>query len=136
MDNSTIGHVCVCVSVRANEPKLIVSVLWFSCPMSVNGLCCCCCCYAVPKTSTLSGLGEEETGEDNKDGLVKLTKVERRAKLKKQKREAKKQGKELDNEEEVQQAPQAAVLVLSNWSCFLPFLSDVIKVFNLVFSSL
>lgn len=64
----------------------------------------------LPKTSTLSGLGEEETGEDNKDGLVKLTKVERRAKLKKQKREAKKQGKELDNEEEVQQAPQAAVL--------------------------
>lgn len=39
-----------------------------------------------------------------------MTKAERRAKLKKSKREAKKQGKEMDKTEE-EQAPQAAVLV-------------------------
>lgn len=75
---------------------------------------------AVQKTSILCANSEEETGEDEKGdsvdkGIVKLTKVERRAKLKKQKKEAKKQGKELDKAEEVQQTPQAAVLVLSQF---------------------
>lgn len=66
-----------------------------------------------PKTEN-SG-DENEAGEDEKDGggdkgIVKLTKAERRAKLKKSKKEAKKQGKELSKPEEAEQAPQAAVL--------------------------
>ncbi|KAB1216922.1 hypothetical protein CJ030_MR4G016065 [Morella rubra] len=69
----------------------------------------------LEKKSRLSGIGVEETGEDDKDdggatGVVKLTKAERRAKLKKQKKETKKLGKELDKAEELQQTPQAAVL--------------------------
>jgi nucleolar complex protein 3 len=84
-------------------------------------------CDAVPKTSTLSENAEED---DNKDGgsdkgIVKVTKAERRAKLKKQKRESKKQGKELDEAEEVQQTPQAAVLVLSCAFFFLMLLSKL-----------
>lgn len=71
----------------------------------------------VTKTSKPSetNLGEEgETGEDDEEGtvdksVIKLTKVERRAKLKKIKKEAKKQGKELAKTE-VEQTPQAAVL--------------------------
>lgn len=71
----------------------------------------------VPKASKLSenNLSEEgEAGGDDKQaaGVIKLTKVERRAKLKKNKKEAKKQGKELITTE-VEQTPQAAVLVLS-----------------------
>ena len=45
--------------------------------------------------------------------MVKLTKSEKRAKLKKMKKEAKKQGKEMAKTE-VEDTPQAAVLVLSN----------------------
>ena len=65
-----------------------------------------------------NGPSEEETGGDDKDGnadtgLVKLTKADRRAKLKKMKKEAKKEGKEEAKTEE-QQTPQAAVLVLTN----------------------
>lgn len=71
----------------------------------------------VTKTSKPSetNLCEEgETGEDDEEGtvdksIIKLTKVERRAKLKKIKKEAKKQGKELAKTE-VEQTPQAAVL--------------------------
>ncbi|MGN6615094.1 MAG: hypothetical protein ACTHKC_08630 [Candidatus Nitrosocosmicus sp.] len=44
---------------------------------------------------------------------MKLTKSEKRAKLKKMKKEAKKQGKEMAKTE-VEDTPQAAVLVLSN----------------------
>ncbi|TQE08763.1 hypothetical protein C1H46_005611 [Malus baccata] len=51
---------------------------------------------------------EEETGGAADKGIVKLTKAERRAKLKKSKKEAKKQGK--DAEPEVEQTPQEAVL--------------------------
>ncbi|CAL0328831.1 unnamed protein product [Lupinus luteus] len=63
------------------------------------------------KTESENGPGEEEAEEDgNADkGLVKLTKSERRAKLKKMKREEKKQGKEVAKAE-VQENPQAAVL--------------------------
>ncbi|KAL0009173.1 hypothetical protein SO802_010675 [Lithocarpus litseifolius] len=64
------------------------------------------------KTSTLSEdseLGDEEAGSTDKD-LVRLTKPERRANLKKQRKEAKKLGRELEKVEEVQQTPQAAVL--------------------------
>ncbi|CAB4277037.1 unnamed protein product [Prunus armeniaca] len=50
---------------------------------------------------------EEASGAADKS-IVKLTKAERRAKLKKSKKEAKKQGKEA--EPEVQQTPQEAVL--------------------------
>ncbi|KAE8009055.1 hypothetical protein FH972_005512 [Carpinus fangiana] len=66
----------------------------------------------LPKTSTLSENVEEDDDKDGgaDKGIVKVTKAERRAKLKKQKRESKKQGKELDEAEEVQQTPQAAVL--------------------------
>ncbi|XP_028788879.1 nucleolar complex protein 3 homolog [Neltuma alba] len=61
-----------------------------------------------------NGSAEVEIGGDNDDGnadkgLVKLSKAERRAKLKKIKKDAKKQGKEVANAE-VQPAPQAAVL--------------------------
>lgn len=45
--------------------------------------------------------------------MVKLTKSGKRAKLKKMKKEAKKQGKEMAKTE-VEDTPQAAVLVLSN----------------------
>ncbi|XP_019413663.1 PREDICTED: nucleolar complex protein 3 homolog isoform X2 [Lupinus angustifolius] len=63
------------------------------------------------KTEPENGPGEEEAEEDgNADkGLMKLTKSERRAKLKKMKREEKKQGKEVAKAE-VQETPQAAVL--------------------------
>ncbi|KAL0009167.1 hypothetical protein SO802_010669 [Lithocarpus litseifolius] len=69
-------------------------------------------CYSdrnVTKTSTLSELGDEEAGSMDK-GIVRLTKLERRAKLKKQRKEAKKLGRELEKVEEVQQTPQAVVL--------------------------
>jgi nucleolar complex protein 3 len=52
--------------------------------------------------------GEEEDGGGDK-GIVRLTKTERRAKLKKSKKEAKKLGKQVENTEQV--TPQAAVLV-------------------------
>ncbi|XP_031256283.1 nucleolar complex protein 3 homolog isoform X3 [Pistacia vera] len=68
---------------------------------------------ALPKK--VNGEDENKAGEDEKDdgadkGIVKLTKPERRAKLKKIKKEAKKQGKELTETKEAEQAPQAAVL--------------------------
>nr|DAD39164.1 TPA_asm: hypothetical protein HUJ06_013487 [Nelumbo nucifera] len=52
------------------------------------------------------------SNEDNKaaKSIVKLTKAERRAKLKKSKKEAKKQEKELTKTEELQTNPQAEVL--------------------------
>ncbi|KAJ7948944.1 Nucleolar complex protein 3 like [Quillaja saponaria] len=70
----------------------------------------------LQKTSILSenGSKEEETGGAVKDGsvdksLVRLTKAEKRAKLKKLKKEAKKQGKEVITTG-VQETSQAAVL--------------------------
>lgn len=45
--------------------------------------------------------------------MVKLTKAEKRAKLKKMRKDAKQQGKEVAKAE-VEETPQAAVLVLSN----------------------
>jgi hypothetical protein len=54
--------------------------------------------------------GEEEDGGGDK-GIVRLTKTERRAKLKKSKKEAKKLGKQVENTEQVEATPQAAVLV-------------------------
>ncbi|XP_048132360.1 nucleolar complex-associated protein 3-like isoform X2 [Rhodamnia argentea] len=60
------------------------------------------------KPSEGEGEGEERTNETDK-GLVKLTKAERRAKLKKSKKEAKKQTKELP-QDEVKDNPQRAVL--------------------------
>ncbi|KAL9356762.1 hypothetical protein Peur_050015 [Populus x canadensis] len=53
--------------------------------------------------------GEEEDGGGDK-GIVRLTKTERRAKLKKSKKEAKKLGKQVENTEQVEATPQAAVL--------------------------
>ena len=86
-----------------------------------------------------TNLGEEgETGEDDEEGMVdksviKLTKVERRAKLKKIKKEAKKQGKELAKTE-VEQTPQAAVLVWSLWRfLFCLFPKRLIIYFNVCF---
>lgn len=76
---------------------------------------------AVSKTTEKSENGRDT--DDEKDdsgadkGILRLTKAERRAKLKKSKKEAKKQGKELEKTEEVQETPQASVLVLSDWSC-------------------
>ncbi|XP_061350345.1 nucleolar complex-associated protein 3-like, partial [Gastrolobium bilobum] len=63
------------------------------------------------KTVSENGPSEEETGEDGNadNGLVKLTKAERRAKLKKMKKEGKKLGKETVKAE-VEETPQAAVL--------------------------
>lgn len=70
---------------------------------------------AATKTVLENDPSEEGTGEDvNKDkGMVKLTKAEKRAKLKKMRKEAKQQGKEVAKAE-VEETPQAAVLVLSN----------------------
>ncbi|KAH1225469.1 hypothetical protein GmHk_11G032354 [Glycine max] len=63
------------------------------------------------KTVLENDPSEEGTGEDvNKDkGMVKLTKAEKRAKLKKMRKEAKQQGKEVAKAE-VEETPQAAVL--------------------------
>lgn len=61
------------------------------------------------KQSEGAGEGEGDTQETDK-GLVKLTKAEKRAKLKKSKKEAKKQAKELPPDE-VKDNPQRAVLV-------------------------
>ncbi|KAK4285685.1 hypothetical protein QN277_002353 [Acacia crassicarpa] len=70
--------------------------------------------YYRTVSKTENGSAQEETGGDTTDGdadkgLVKLSKAERRAKLKKMKKEAKKHGKEVANTE-VQPASQAAVL--------------------------
>lgn len=70
----------------------------------------------VPKTTTAED--GTEVGEDDEDGgadkgIFKLTKAERRSKLKRSKKEAKKKGQELATPEEVRQPPQAAVLVPS-----------------------
>ncbi|KAJ6996868.1 nucleolar complex protein 3 [Populus alba x Populus x berolinensis] len=53
--------------------------------------------------------GEEDDGGGDK-GIVRLTKTERRAKLKKSKKEAKKLGKQVENTEQVEVTSQAAVL--------------------------
>lgn len=60
---------------------------------------------------------EEETGGDDNTGVIKLTKPEKRAKAKKIRKEAKKQGKTLANteeaeEEEEEQTTRDKVLVL------------------------
>jgi len=67
---------------------------------------------AATKTVSENDLSEEGTAEDaNADGgMVKLTKAEKRAKLKKMRKEAKKQGREVAKAE-VEETPQAAVLV-------------------------
>ncbi|XVF79546.1 hypothetical protein PTKIN_Ptkin14bG0231800 [Pterospermum kingtungense] len=54
-------------------------------------------------------VAEDEEGNEDKS-MVKLTKAERRAKLKKSKKEAKKQGKELAKTEEMQPTQQEAAL--------------------------
>ncbi|KAK7257069.1 hypothetical protein RIF29_30772 [Crotalaria pallida] len=66
---------------------------------------------ATKKEEPENGPGEEETGEDGDadKGLFKLTKAEKRAKLKKLRKEEKKQGKDVAKVE-VQETPQAAVL--------------------------
>lgn len=75
-----------------------------------------------PSTASKDNVnGEGETGGDDEDhtadkSIVKFTKAEKRAKLKKSRKEAKKQGKELDKSE-AEQTPQAAVLVCSDWTC-------------------
>ena len=79
------------------------------------GLICVCVVYAVSETKRDSKDGEyDETDADSggrDPSVVRLTKAERRAKLKKIKKEAKRLGKDLDKQEEVEQTPQAAVLV-------------------------
>ncbi|XP_021288622.1 nucleolar complex protein 3 homolog isoform X2 [Herrania umbratica] len=59
--------------------------------------------------SQIPEVAENEEGNEDKS-IVKLTKAERRAKLKRSKKEAKKQGKELAKTEEVQPTQQEAVL--------------------------
>lgn len=92
----------------------------FECTLSVDSLNS--CHDTVPKKSKASENDLEGTGQDGEDdpadkGIVKLTKAERRAKLKKLKKEAKKQGKDSATPEvEVEPTPQAAVLVLSDWT--------------------
>ncbi|CAI8583203.1 unnamed protein product [Vicia faba] len=63
------------------------------------------------KTAAVNGPSEEETGEDDNvvKSLFKLTKAEKRAKLKKIRKEGKKQDKVVAKEE-VEEAPQAAAL--------------------------
>lgn len=72
--------------------------------------------FAVPEPSEEpeNGENEDEGGQKGKGSILKLTKAERRAKLKKEKKEAKKQCKELSSQPEVvQETPQTAVLVLT-----------------------
>lgn len=68
----------------------------------------------APKESASAQNEDEATGENEDDaedkGVLKLTKAERRAKLKRLKKEAKKQMKEGLEVEEVHQTPQVAVL--------------------------
>nr|GEW56984.1 nucleolar complex protein 3 homolog [Tanacetum cinerariifolium] len=73
--------------------------------------------YKTVKAPSKLAKNEDETVGENEDegrdnGIVKLTKAEKRAKIKKQRKEAKKQGKEVTGgeEEEVQQISQAEVL--------------------------
>lgn len=77
----------------------------------------------TPKESENAPNEGDDVGADVHSGgdmsLVKLTKPERRAKLKKSKKEAKKQTKELAKPEEVQQTPQAEVLVFHICLSFL-----------------
>lgn len=63
------------------------------------------------RTAPVNGPRKEETEEDDNEdkGFVKLTKAEKRAKLKKIRKEGKKQGKEVAKEE-VEEAPQSTVL--------------------------
>jgi len=64
---------------------------------------------AATRTAPVNGPSKEE--DDNEDkGFVKLTKAEKRAKLKKIRKEGKKQGKEVAKEE-VEEAPQSTILV-------------------------
>lgn len=59
-----------------------------------------------------NGGNEAGDGGKGKGSILVLTKAERRAKLKKEKKEAKKQGKELSSRPQVvQETPQTAVLV-------------------------
>lgn len=69
--------------------------------------------------TTSKGEEENKDGEEEEDGgadkgLVKLTKAEKRAKLKKSRKESKKLGKEVAEPEPVEAAPQAAVLVFAS----------------------
>lgn len=86
----------------------------------------------APKNSKPPENDLEEPGQDDEDdaadkGIVKLTKAERRAKLKKLKKEAKKHGKdsatpEVEVQVEVEPTPQAAVLVLSDSTSYSSYL--------------
>lgn len=73
--------------------------------------------------------GEDEDGEKSEDVNrigVKLTKAERRAKIKKSKKDAKKKGKELpEPEDATTEAPQAAVLVFPFTFYLMPFVLDI-----------
>lgn len=80
-------------------------------------------CIAVPKAvqkPDAESEGEAKDGNKN-DGAgmntLKLTKTEKRAKIKKLRKEAKKQAKEGVQMEEVQKASQAEVLVCCHWDC-------------------
>ncbi|PWA67388.1 binding protein [Artemisia annua] len=73
--------------------------------------------FKTEKATSKFANNEEETMGENEDvgrdnGIVKLTKAEKRAKIKKERKEAKKHGKEVtgEEEEEVQQTSQAEVL--------------------------
>lgn len=85
--------------------------------------------FAVSKSSN-NGFNEDETGGVSDDkgadqSVVKLTKAERRAKLKKSKKEAKKQVKEVvPKTEDVEQLPRAEVLVLALSSLYTSFLMN------------
>lgn len=95
-------------------------------------------CGAVPKAASENNVdGEGETGGDVEDSaadksIVKLTKADRRAKLKKSKKEAKKQGKELEKTEE-KQNPQAAVLVFYECKLLLELIFIDFFVFLVLF---
>lgn len=72
----------------------------------------------MPKTPQQSenALNGEDVGDKEADGgdksFLRLTKAEKRAKLKRTRKEEKKQAKEVAKVEGVQQTPQAEVLVL------------------------
>lgn len=95
----------------------------FYCQLHLNvtiySFCSCVLDAAKPSDAPENGANEEEVEEDQVDnGVLKLTKAERRAKQKKIKKVAKKQ-EDITKDEEVQPTPQAAVVVFFRDFTFL-----------------
>lgn len=119
MDNSTIEQVPHFYFIFSSlDNGNWGSCLWkvFGRTLSVHVLNSCDDAATKASKASENDPTEEEASGAADKSIVKLTKAERRAKLKKSKKEAKKQGKEA--EPEVEQTPQEAVLVSSDWTSY------------------